>query len=89
VDHRKAVESEEKMARRNVTIQIDEDLIDRARVLAARKGTSISGLVARELGEIVEREARYEQAQHRALRELETASERGGRRWKREDLYER
>lgn len=77
------------MARKNITIQVDEELIDRARVLAAKRGTSISGLVARELGEIVDREARYEEAQRRALRELTTSAERGGRRWKREDLYER
>lgn len=77
------------MAKRNVTIQIEQELIDRARVLAARKGTSVSGLVARELQEIVDRDARYEEARRRALRELSSASERGGRRWKREDLYER
>jgi uncharacterized protein DUF6364 len=77
------------VARKNLTIQIDEDVIDRARLLAAKRGTSISGLVARELEEIVDHDARYERARLRALRDLGTASERGGRRWKREDLYER
>jgi hypothetical protein len=35
------------MARRNLTLQLDEAVIRKARVLAARRGTSISGLVAR------------------------------------------
>jgi hypothetical protein len=76
------------MARKNLTVQVDQEIIDRAKVLAARKGTSISGLVARELRELVESDARYEEAKRRALRGLRSASGRGGRRWKREDLYE-
>lgn len=78
-----------RLAKRNLTLQLEEELLSRARVLAARRGTSISGLVARELEEIVDHDARYEEARRRALRELSGAIDRGGRRWKREDLYER
>lgn len=77
------------MARRNLTLQLDDGIIQRAKVVAARRGTSISGLVAKQLEELVERDARYEEASHRALEVLATSAARGGRRWRREDLYER
>ena len=76
------------MARRNLTVQIDEDVIRRAKVVAARRGTSVSGLVARQLEEIVERDARYEEARNGALKVLAAVADRGGRHWRREDLHE-
>lgn len=33
------------MSRRNLTLQLDEELIRRAKVLAARRGTSVSGIL--------------------------------------------
>lgn len=77
------------MARRNLTLQLDDDVIRRAKVVAARRGTSVSGLVARQLEEIVERDALYEEARRRALDALASVANRGGRRWSREELHER
>jgi hypothetical protein len=77
------------MSRRNLTLQLDEELIRRAKVLAARRGTSVSGLVARQLRELVEEDERYEEARRVALEALSDVSRRGGRRWRREDLHER
>ena len=77
------------MARRNLTLQLDEDVIRRAKVVAARRGTSVSGLVARQLEEIVERDARYDEARRKALDVLANVSERGGRNWRREALHQR
>ncbi len=37
------------MTKRNLTVQLDEDVIQQAKVLAARRGTSVSTLVAPEL----------------------------------------
>ncbi|HJT99820.1 MAG TPA: DUF6364 family protein [Actinomycetes bacterium] len=76
------------MGRRNLTVQLDEETIRQAKVLAARRGTSISGLVARELELLVARDARYEEAQRRAVELMAQAGEQGGRSWRREDLYE-
>ena len=50
------------VARRNLTLQLDEETIRQAKLLAARRGTSISGLVARQLELLVARDARYEDA---------------------------
>jgi hypothetical protein len=76
------------LARRNLTVQLDEETIRQAKILAARRGTSISGLVARELELLVAQDARYEEAQRRAIELMAQSAEHGGRSWRREDLYE-
>ena len=75
------------MTRSNLTLQLDDDVIRRAKVVAAQRGTSVSALVAKELGALVAREERYEDARRRALEALAAAAPRGGRRWTRDDLY--
>lgn len=77
------------MTRRNLTVHLDEDVIRRAKVAAASRGTSVSALVARQLEEILERDARYEEARRRAQDLLTDVAPRGGRRWRREELHER
>jgi hypothetical protein len=76
------------VARRNLTVQLDEDTIRQAKILAAKRGTSVSGLVARELEELVAQDARYEEARRRAAEVMAQAVSRGGRTWRRDDLYE-
>lgn len=75
------------MAKANLTLQLDAEVIRRARILAARRGTSVSALVAHELDVVVAREARYDEARMRALELLAGAEPRGGRTWTRADLY--
>ncbi len=77
------------MAKRNLTVQLDDEVIRQAKVLAARRGTSVSTLVAAELERLVADDDRYEEAQRRAQRALAGAAPRGGRRWSRNDLYAR
>jgi hypothetical protein len=50
------------MAKRNITVQVDEKVIEQARVIAARRGMSISALLAQQLCTIAANDARYEQA---------------------------
>jgi hypothetical protein len=77
------------MAKVNLTLQLDEDVIRRARIVAAKRGTSVSGLVARELDGLVERDARYEDASRRAMELLARATPRGSRSWRRDELHDR
>ncbi len=77
------------MARRNLTLQLDEDVIRRAKVLAAKRGTSVSGLVARELEELVAQDARYEEAWRRATEIMARSMPGGGRTWRRDELHDR
>ena len=76
------------MARRNLTVQLDEDTIRQARILAAERGTSVSGLVARELEQLVAQNVRYEEARRRAVELMKESAPRGGRTWQRDDLHE-
>jgi len=57
----------------NITVRIDADLARAARVLAARRGTSVSRLVADELEQIVQRDRAYEAAKRRAFAVLDNA----------------
>lgn len=77
------------VSKQNLTIQLDAEVIRRAKVVAAKRGTSLSALVARELDELVEADARYEEAWHRAVELMAGAAPRGGRTWERTELHER
>jgi hypothetical protein len=79
----------ETMGRRNLTVQLDEGVIRQAKVLAASRGTSVSGLVAREIEELVARDARYAEAHRRATELMSRSRSRGGREWRREELHDR
>jgi hypothetical protein len=76
------------VAKRNLTIQLDEATIRRARVVAAHRGMSLSGLVAQQLAELAEADERYEQARGVALGALAEAAAGGAPAWHREELYE-
>jgi hypothetical protein len=75
--------------KRNLTVQLDDDVIRRAKVLAAKRGTSVSGLVAAELSRLVAEDERYEEAWRRARTAMGEAAGRGGRRWGRDELHDR
>jgi hypothetical protein len=56
-------------------------------VVAAKRGTSVSALVARQLKALVEDDERYDMARRRAQELLAEATPRGGRSWTRDELY--
>lgn len=72
----------------NLTLQLDADVVRRARVVAAKRGTSVSALVARELDALVARDERYEDAQRRAFELLARPTDGGApSTWTRDDVY--
>ena len=75
--------------RANLTLQLDADVIRRARIVAAKRGTSVSALAAAKLVELVDDEDRVEQARERAEAILRKAAPRGGRSWTRQELHDR
>lgn len=77
------------MARSNLTLQLEADVIRRARIVAAKRGTSVSALAAKQLMELIDEDDRYEQARERAEAILAQATSRGGRTWIREELHDR
>ncbi len=73
----------------NITLRMDRDLVQEAKVLAARQGTSVSRLLAGHLEELVRRDRTYEQAKKRALARLERGYDLCWRPASRADLHER
>ncbi len=61
----------------NLTVRLDDDTIRKARVLAARRATSISRLVADEIARLVREDDAYEQARVEALAELGSPADMG------------
>lgn len=81
---------EDAVARRNLTIQLDDEVIGKARVLAAHRSTSISGLVTAEIERLVGEREQYESARTRALARLLRGYSMGGPPYaNRADLYDR
>lgn len=74
----------------NITIKVDADLVRDAKVLAARRGTSVSRLVAEQLEQLVRSDQAYAAARRRALRRLRRGMDIG---WEkpasRDDLHDR
>jgi hypothetical protein len=77
------------MAKVNLTVQLDEETIRSARIVAAKRGTSVSALVAMELAALVDDDARYEDARVRAEQILVGSVARGGPAWRRDDIHDR
>ncbi len=63
----------------NITVRLDRRTLRKAKVLAARRNTSISGLIAEQIETLVGEDEVYEQAQRRALAFLEEGFHLGGR----------
>jgi Family of unknown function (DUF6364) len=76
--------------KQNLTISLDRQTIRKAKIVAARQGTSISGLVARQIELLVGEIQAYERAERQAMELLERGFRLGGvLRRTREELHER
>jgi hypothetical protein len=79
-----------RIVKRNLTVQLDEETISKARVLAARRSKSVSRLVADEIQRMVDDDDRYRRTRDIALRRLERGFHMGGGRLPdRESLHAR
>ncbi len=65
------------LVKTNVTLRIDADLLREAKVLAARRDSSVSRLLADQLEQLVREEKSYEAARRRALARLERGYDLG------------
>lgn len=73
----------------NITVAIDAALLKKARAVAARKGLSVSALLAGQLRELVEATGRYDSARRKAMALLDSPLPLGGIPLSREALHER
>jgi hypothetical protein len=76
----------------NVTLAIPKDILRKAKILAVRRNTSLSGLLTHTLVEIVSRDEGYEQARLHNQQMLNSGFDlgtQGSIAVKREELHER
>jgi predicted transcriptional regulator len=89
MQHAGRVQEDQAMAR-NITLTLDDDLICKARVLAARRNRSVSALLREELSRLVAEDEAYEKAKRAALARLERGTHLGGGRLpSRDELHDR
>ena len=76
--------------KQNVTISLDRKTIQKAKIFAARRSTSISGLLAHQIEILVGEEEAYERAERQAMSLLDQGLHLGGViRVGRDELHER
>ncbi|MAP95856.1 MAG: hypothetical protein CMK07_12970 [Ponticaulis sp.] len=66
------------MTTKNITLAIDEDLLDKVRVLAAMKRSSVNEMVRDFLRRLVDQESAHDEARTGLLRLMETSEGRMG-----------
>lgn len=76
-------------SKQNVTVSLSRQTVRKAKILAARRDTSISGLLAQQIEALVGEEEAYERAQQLALAMMEKPFHLGARRVSRDELHER
>jgi len=77
-------------AKQNITVAIDPALLRQARAIAARRGRSVSALLADELRELIGEDRAYEAARQRAKAMLKTGFQLQGARMRdRDEAHDR
>jgi len=66
------------MGKQNLTVSLPQQTIRKAKILAARRGSSISGLLAEQIEILVGEEEAYERAQRHATALLDQGFHLGG-----------
>jgi len=78
------------MSKQNVTISLSRQTVRQAKVLAARRDTSISGLLAEQIEILVGEDEAYKRAERQAMMLLDQGFHLGGAiRVSRDELHER
>ena len=76
--------------KQNITLSLDKDLIQRAKVISAKRRSSVSNMLSQELQRIIESAESYEVSRKKAISNLRTGYHLGGIiTASREELHER
>jgi hypothetical protein len=66
------------MTKQNLTVSLSRQMLRKAKILAARRGSSISGLLAEQIEILVGEEEAYERAERQATALLDQGFHLGG-----------
>jgi hypothetical protein len=76
--------------KQNITIQLDKTVIKEAKVIAAKRSTSLSKFLAEEIRKLASQESTYDKDKKLAITRLQNGYSLGGDKLpKREELYTR
>jgi hypothetical protein len=76
--------------KQNITLALEKSLIRRVKVVAARRGTSVSALLQQQLRKLADEDATYDAAMKKAFDYLKQAPNLGGAAGlAREELHDR
>jgi hypothetical protein len=64
--------------KQNITLRLSRHTIQKARILAARRSTSISGLLATQIEQLADSDDDYQRAMHSAMARMERGFHLGG-----------
>jgi hypothetical protein len=74
----------------NITLKLDRQLLQAIKVIAAKRGTSVSALLTEKLAELTTKDEEYEKAMKRAIARMEKGWDLGWQKPKsRDELHER
>ena len=76
---------------RNITLAIEDEVLDKVRIVAAEKKTTVNALVREFLADLAGRDERLAEARRQLLRLMDTSKGRMAPDWKfdREETHER
>lgn len=80
------------MEKQNITLSLPKDLLQKAKIIAVKRNTSLSGLLRDYLNDIVKKDEAYDIAKVRHQRILNRGFDfnlKGKIPWMREELHER
>jgi hypothetical protein len=76
--------------KQNITLRLSHQTLQKARILAARRSTSVSSLLASQLELLADTDDEYERAMRRAMARMEDGFHLGGvHKLDRDSLHER
>jgi hypothetical protein len=73
----------------NITIKLDRETIRQAKIAAAKRGTSLSSLLAEQIRSLAANDDAYDTARLRAVTALARGFHMGGVRVSRDELHDR
>jgi DICT domain-containing protein len=76
---------------KNITLAIEDEVLDKVRIVAAEKKTTVNALVREFLTDLASRDERLAEARKQLLRLMDTSEGRMAPDWKfdREEIHER
>lgn len=76
--------------KQNITLRLSRQVLQKARIIAARRSTSVSGLLTSQIEELASQDDEYERAMRRAIARIHKGFHLGGvHDLNRDSLHER